>query len=84
MAVVMRLRRMGAPKHPSYRIVVTDIRSARGGRYIEKVGIYDPMVNPAKTEVNKERVEYWLSKGVKPTETVANILKKHGIESTPK
>lgn len=84
MAVVMRLKRMGAPKRPSYRIVVTDIRSARGGRYIEKVGWYDPMVNPAKTEINKERIEYWLSKGVKPTETVANILKKYGIQCAPK
>ena len=84
MAVVMRLRRMGARKNPSYRIVVTDSRSARDGKYIEKVGWYDPMVEPAKTEINKERVEYWLGKGVKPSETVASILKKHGIASSPK
>ena len=84
MAVVMRLKRMGAPKHPFYRIVVTDIRSARDGKYIEKIGWYDPVSNPAKTELDKERAQYWLSKGVKPTETVANILKKHGIESSPR
>ena len=84
MAVVMRLRRMGAKKKPSYRIVVTDSRSARDGKFLEKVGWYDPMIDPPKTEVNKERVEYWLSKGVKPSETVCSILKKHGIESSPK
>ena len=84
MAVVMRLRRMGSPKKAFYRIVVTDVRSARNGKYIEKVGWYDPMVEPAKTEISRERVEYWLSKGVKPTETVCSILKKHGIVSSPK
>jgi small subunit ribosomal protein S16 len=84
MAAVMRLRRIGAPKRPFYRIVVTDKRSAQKGRYIEKVGLYDPMAEPAKTEVDKERVEYWLSKGVKPTETVRSILKKHGILSSPR
>jgi len=84
MAVVMRLKRMGARKKPFYRIVVTDVRSSRDGKYIEKVGWYDPKEDPSKTEIDKERVEYWLSKGVKPTETVCSILKKHGIVSSPK
>ncbi len=84
MAVVMRLRRMGAPRRPFYRIVVTDSRCARDGKYIEKVGWYDPKVDPAATSIDKERVEYWLSKGVKPSETVCSILRKHGVESSPK
>ena len=84
MAVVMRLRRMGAPKKPFYRIVVADVRAARNGKYIEKVGWYDPKTDPATIEINKERIEYWLSNGVKPTETVRSILKKHGIESSSK
>ena len=84
MAAVMRLRRMGAPKKPFYRIVVTDSKSPRQGKYIEKVGWYDPMKDPAQIELDKERVQYWLSQGVKPSETVCSILKKNGIECSPK
>lgn len=77
MAVHIRLSRGGAKKAPFYRIVVTDQRSPRDGRFLETVGTYDPSKNPAAFVVNRERVEYWRSQGAQPTETVARLLKRH-------
>lgn len=82
MAVRLRLTRMGRPNRPFYRLCAFDARTARDGKHLEILGHYDPLVKELekKTVVNKERVSYWLSVGAKPTETVASILKRHGIE----
>lgn len=76
MAVHIRLSRGGAKKHPFYRVVVTDQRSPRDGRFIETVGTYDPTKNPAAFVVNRERIEYWRNQGAKPTETVERLLRR--------
>lgn len=76
MAVHIRLSRGGAKKHPIYRVVVTDQRSPRDGRFIETVGTYDPTKNPAAFVVNRERIEYWRNQGAKPTETVERLLRR--------
>ncbi len=74
--VKIRLRRMGAKKNPFYRIVVADSRSPRDGRFIEEIGIFDPLADPEKIEVNAERAKYWVANGAQPTETVRALLKK--------
>ena len=79
MAVKMRLKRMGAKKRPFYRIVVADSRSPRDGRFIEEVGYYNPVENPAVVKVNKELALKWLNNGATPTDTVRDILSKEGI-----
>lgn len=79
MAVKMRLTRMGDKKSPFYRIVVSDSTVARDGKYIEKVGHYNPLTVPAQTVIDGERAKYWLSVGVQPTETVKNLLVNAGV-----
>jgi small subunit ribosomal protein S16 len=79
MSVKIRLRRMGATKRPSYRVVVADSTSPRDGRFIEIVGHYNPLVNPAEVVVKADRIRHWLSVGATPTDTVAQLLKKQGI-----
>ena len=74
--VKIRLARHGAKKKPFYRIVVADERSPRDGRYIEFIGTYDPLQNPAGVQIKKERLEKWLHHGAQPTETVARLIKK--------
>ncbi len=74
--VKIRLRRMGAKKAPYYRIVVADSRSPRDGRFIEEVGMYDPMADGSKLTVKMDRVEYWIANGAQPTDTVRGLLKK--------
>ena len=74
--VKIRLRRMGAKKNPFYRIVVADSRSPRDGRFIEELGTYNPLTDPAEIKVNAERAKYWVSNGAQPTETVRALLKK--------
>ncbi len=76
MSVKMRLARAGAKKAPFYRVVVANSRNARDGRFIEHVGVYDPTRNPAEVRFKMDRVEYWLSKGVEPSDTVAQLLNK--------
>jgi len=78
LAVHIRLRRMGKKKHPYYRLVVTDSRSPRDGRFIEVVGIYHPLEkDPEKiVKVDSEKIKEWMSKGAKPSETVKTLLKK--------
>jgi small subunit ribosomal protein S16 len=75
----MRLRRMGAKHQPSYRIVVADSRSPRDGRYIDQVGFYNPLTNPATITINQEKAIDWLQRGAQPTETVEILLKKFNI-----
>ena len=72
----IRLRRMGAKKRPSYRIVVAESRAPRDGKFIEIIGNYDPLTDPATVRLNEERAKHWLSVGAQPTETVRNILRK--------
>jgi small subunit ribosomal protein S16 len=79
MAVKIRLARHGAKKKPFYRIVVTDGESPRDGRYLENVGTYDPLFDPAKVSLNSERIKYWIDQGAKPSNTVRNLLKKEGF-----
>ena len=79
MAVKMRLKRMGAKKRPFYRIVVADSRSPRDGRFIEEVGYYNPIENPAIVKVDKVVALKWLENGAEPTDTVRDILSKEGI-----
>ena len=76
--VKIRLRRMGAKKAPFYRIVVADSRYPRDGRFIEEIGIYTPVANPAELNVDVERAQAWIKTGAQPTETVRDLLKKAG------
>ena len=76
MAVKIRLRRMGAKKAPFYRIVVADSRYPRDGRFIEEIGTYDPLTEPATIKIDMERAKYWISNGAQPTDTVRGLLKK--------
>ena len=78
MAVKIRIRRMGAKKAPFYRIVVADSRFPRDGRFIEEIGYYNPLENPAVIKVDAEKVQKWISNGAQPTETVKALLKKAG------
>ncbi|MBR6676399.1 MAG: 30S ribosomal protein S16 [Clostridia bacterium] len=79
MAVKIRLRRMGAKKAPCYRIVVADSRYPRDGRFIEEIGFYNPMKEPAEVNVDAEKAKKWLGNGAQPTETVRDLLKKSGV-----
>jgi small subunit ribosomal protein S16 len=81
MAVTIRLSRHGARKQPFYRIMVADSRFPRDGRYIEQLGTYDPGPSPARVTVQREKLESWLGRGAKPTETVAHVLKRAGFPS---
>ena len=76
MAVRIRLKRIGAKNTPAYRIVVTDSRSPRDGRFIEEIGSYMPTLPKDKYKLNLERASYWLSKGAQPSDTVASMIKK--------
>ena len=79
MAVKIRLRRMGAKRDPFYRVVVADSRYPRDGRFIEEIGYYDPMTNPAELKLDNEKAEKWLKNGAQPTDTVKALFKKNGI-----
>jgi small subunit ribosomal protein S16 len=75
MAVHIRLSRVGAKKAPLYRVVVADQRSPRGGRFIEKLGTYNPTGDPGALVVNRERLDYWRGRGAQPSHTVDRLLK---------
>lgn len=79
MAVKIRLKRMGVKKSPFYRIVVADSRSPRDGRFIETIGTYNPLTEPAEIKINEELALKWLQNGAKPSDTVRNLLSKQGI-----
>ncbi len=77
--VKIRLRRVGEKKNPFYRIVVADERAPRNGRFIAEIGTYDPTKEPAVFNVDAEAAKQWISNGAQPTQTVANLFKKAGI-----
>ena len=79
MAVKIRLKRMGAKKKPVYRIVATDSRRPRDGQYLELVGTYNPLTNPAEVKINEEVALKWLGNGAEITDTVRNLFSKAGI-----
>lgn len=83
MATRIRLRRMGRRHQPAYRIVITDKSAARDGRFIESVGHYDPLTNPATIKVDADRARHWLSVGATPSDTVRSLLKKAGVFDAP-
>jgi len=78
-AVKIRLLRIGRKKRPFYRVVAIDSRTRRDGRYLEKLGYYDPLTKPATVKLEKEKILAWLEKGAIPSETVFNLLQKEGI-----
>ena len=79
MGVRIRLARHGAKKKPFYRIVVADGESPRDGRFLEKVGTYDPLKDPAEVTLNPDRIKYWIDKGAIPSDTGKSLFKKEGI-----
>ena len=79
MAVKLRLKRMGKKKQPIYKIVVADSRSPRDGKFLEALGLYNPLTNPHTVNVKEERILYWLSNGAQPTNTVKSLLREKGI-----
>ena len=79
MAVKIRLKRMGSKKSPFYRVVVADSRSPRDGRFIETIGTYNPLLNPAEVSINEELALQWLANGAQPSDTVRNILSREGV-----
>ena len=72
----IRLTRMGAKKKPFYRIIVTEKRSKRDGRFVESVGYYNPCRNPADININRERINYWIERGAQPSDTVRSLIKR--------
>ena len=79
MAVKMRLTRLGAKKAPFYRVIVADSRSPRDGRFIEEIGYYNPLTEPAEIKIDAEKASAWLAKGAQPTDTVKALFKKSDI-----
>jgi len=78
MAVKIRLKRMGAKKAPFYRVVVADSRFPRDGRFIEEIGTYNPLTDPAEIKIDNEAAQKWMKNGAQPTETVRALLKRSG------
>ncbi len=83
MSVKIRLARHGAKKRPFYRIVAADGQCPRDGKFLENLGTYNPLINPAEVSMKLDRVQYWISQGATPTDTVKSLLKKQGIADTP-
>ncbi|HEU4793119.1 MAG TPA: 30S ribosomal protein S16 [Nitrolancea sp.] len=81
--IKLRLRRMGAKRQPSYRIVAAEARSPRDGRFIEILGYYNPKTDPLTLKVNNERAKYWIDHGAQPTETVRSLLVRSGALPGP-
>ena len=83
MSAVIRLARHGGKKNPFYRIVVTDKRNAGDGGRLEQVGLYDPRQKPSRIEFEAERLAEWLKRGAQPSATVAQLIKKSGVQLAP-
>jgi small subunit ribosomal protein S16 len=79
MAVRIRLKRMGAHKAPVYRVVVSDSRSPRDGRFIEEIGVYNPIAQPAQVQIDEEKALKWLQNGAQASDTVRNLLSNAGV-----
>ena len=77
--VKIRLKRMGMKKEPFYRVVVSDSRTPRDGRFIEEIGYYNPLTEPADIKIDAEKAKKWISNGAQPTDTVKALLKKSGL-----
>lgn len=77
--VKLRLRRVGKKKHPIYKIVVTDSKASRDGKYIESLGQYNPLVEPIAIIVNEMRLFWWLKRGAQPTDTLRSLLRRNGL-----
>jgi small subunit ribosomal protein S16 len=84
MAVTLRLTRAGGKKAPFYRVVAADSRSPRDGRFIEQVGIYDPLRKPAEVKLDTARVEHWLSVGAVPSQTVSELIQRSRRSAPPR
>lgn len=81
MPVKIRLARGGRKKKPFYRIVVANSEAPRDGRFIERIGTYNPLPLKADVQIDPERLQYWLQQGAKPTDTVRNLIEKHGTQA---
>ena len=79
MSVKIRLKRMGMKKMPFYRVVVADERSPRDGRFVEEIGYYNPMTEPATIKIDAEKAQQWIKNGAQPTDTARTLLKKSGV-----
>ncbi|MFN0121868.1 MAG: 30S ribosomal protein S16 [Blastocatellia bacterium] len=79
--LAIRLTRKGAKKQPFYRVVVADKEARRDGRFVEIVGTYNPLRQPAEIKLRQDRIDYWLSKGAQPTETVRSLIRKFGQQA---
>ena len=79
MAAIIRLKRMGTKKRPTYRFVATDSRMPRDGRFIETLGYYNPIEKPARVKIHEERMTYWLNQGARPSDTVASLMRQIGF-----
>ncbi len=79
--LAISLMRMGAKGKPFYRLVVKEKRSKRDGKYLENVGTYNPMTNPAEINLQHDRIQYWIGVGAQPTETVASLIKNNPVKS---
>ena len=79
MAVKIRLKRLGAKKSPFYRVIVADERAPRDGRFIDEIGYYNPLTEPAEIKIDADKAKKWIANGAQPTETVKSLLKKSGI-----
>jgi small subunit ribosomal protein S16 len=81
--LTIRLRRVGAKKRPFFRVVVAEGREPRDGAFVEVVGHYYPRTSPARVEIDRERVAYWLGRGARPSDTVRTLMKRHMPAETP-
>ncbi len=79
MAVKIRLTRIGKKKTPFYRVVVADSRAPRDGRFVEEIGYYNPLTEPAEVKIDADKAKQWIKNGAQPTDTVKALLKKNGI-----
>jgi len=79
MAVKIRLTRLGSKKAPFYRVVVADSRFPRDGRFVEEIGYYNPLTEPAEIKIDADKAQKWLKNGAQPTDTVKSLLKKAGV-----
>ncbi len=83
MPVKIRLARHGSKKRPFYRIVVADVERPRDGKYLEAVGSYNPLKDPAEVSLKEERIRYWMNQGAIPTNTIKSLFKKEGVFANP-
>jgi small subunit ribosomal protein S16 len=79
----MRLRRTGAKKQPRYRVVIADARAPRDGAFVDSIGFYDPLTEPATIRIDQDRARQWLDKGVQPSDTVQRLLRRAGVVEGP-